>query len=104
MNPLLSAMTQSIVINVVCMKASIIRVTRPLFLVHCPENGAVQWPSREVIRANANSLLGGDFAGLTMAQAAEPIGIPSERPNATGLTRGTWLHREVTRGERTDNR
>jgi len=43
------------------------------------------------------------FAGLTMAEAAESIGIPLRTAERNWTYARTWLHREITRGEPTDN-
>jgi len=43
------------------------------------------------------------FAGLTMAKAAESLGIPLRTAERNWTYARTWLHREVTRGEQTDN-
>jgi RNA polymerase sigma factor (TIGR02999 family) len=43
------------------------------------------------------------FAGLTMAQAAESLGIPLRTAERNWTYARTWLHRQVTRGEQTDN-
>jgi RNA polymerase sigma factor (TIGR02999 family) len=43
------------------------------------------------------------FAGLTMAQAAESLGIPLRTAERNWTYARTWLHRQITRGESTDN-
>ena len=43
------------------------------------------------------------FAGLTMAQAAESIGIPLRTAERNWTYARTWLHREISRGEPADN-
>ena len=43
------------------------------------------------------------FAGLTMAEAAESIGIPLRTAERNWTYARTWLHREVTRGEPADD-
>ena len=44
------------------------------------------------------------FAGLTMAQAAESLGIPLRTADRNWTYARTWLHRQVTRGQQADNR
>ena len=44
------------------------------------------------------------FAGLTMAQAAEALGIPLRTAERNWTYARTWLHRQVTRGEQTESR
>ncbi len=43
------------------------------------------------------------FAGLTMVQAAESLGIPLRTAERNWTYARTWLHRQVTRCEQTDN-
>ena len=44
------------------------------------------------------------FAGLTMVQAAESLGIPLRTAERNWTYARTWLRRQVTRGEPADNR
>ena len=43
------------------------------------------------------------FAGLTMAEAAESLGIPLRTAERNWTYARTWLRRQVTRGEPADN-
>jgi RNA polymerase sigma factor (TIGR02999 family) len=44
------------------------------------------------------------FAGLTMVQAAESLGIPLRTAERNWTYARTWLHRQVTQGEPADYR